>query len=169
MDKWKVMGALCLSTFFALPIWAQEKGDKEAVDHVLEVWHKAAADADFGLYFAQMTEEGVFLGTDASENWQNKAFKEFSKPYFDRGKAWNFTTVERNIYVDATGDFAWFDELLETQMELCRGSGVLKKIGGQWKIAHYVLSITIPNDLVDQVTALKKEADDRYVQKLKKN
>ncbi len=152
----------------ALPATAQQTGEKQQVQNVMEVWHKAAADADFDLFFDQMTDEGVFLGTDASENWQNKAFKDFSKPYFDRGKAWSFTTVERNIYVDKEGKFAWFDELLDTQMELCRGSGILKKVDGKWKIAHYVLSIAIPNDLVDQVTALKKESDSLYVQKLKK-
>jgi hypothetical protein len=36
---------------------------------------------------------------------------------------------------------AWFDELLNTQMKICRGSGVLvKKIGQEWKIKQYVLS-----------------------------
>jgi hypothetical protein len=37
---------------------------------------------------------------------------------------------------------AWFDELLNTQMKICRGSGVLVKIDGKWKIKHYVLSMT---------------------------
>ncbi|MEH6679477.1 MAG: nuclear transport factor 2 family protein [Sediminicola sp.] len=168
MKKRKIFKALFLFMVVALPATAQQTGEKQQVQNVMEVWHKAAADADFDLFFDQMTDEGVFLGTDASENWQNKAFKDFSKPYFDRGKAWSFTTVERNIYVDKEGKFAWFDELLDTQMELCRGSGILKKVDGKWKIAHYVLSIAIPNDLVDQVTALKKESDSLYVQKLKK-
>jgi hypothetical protein len=45
-----------------------------------------------------------------------------------------------------TGKTAWFDELLNTQMKICRGSGVLVKIGQEWKIKQYVLSMTIPND-----------------------
>jgi hypothetical protein len=40
---------------------------------------------------------------------------------------------------------AWFDEL-STQMKICRGSGVLVKIGNDWKIKHYVLSMTVPNE-----------------------
>jgi hypothetical protein len=34
---------------------------------------------------------------------------------FDQGKAWNFTAMERHIYVDKSGKTAWFDELLNTQ------------------------------------------------------
>jgi hypothetical protein len=30
-------------------------------------------------------------------------------------------------------------------MKICRGSGVVVKIDGKWKIKHYVLSMTIPN------------------------
>jgi hypothetical protein len=32
-------------------------------------------------------------------------------------------------------------------MKICRGSGVLVKIDGKWKIKHYVLSMTIPNKM----------------------
>jgi hypothetical protein len=34
---------------------------------------------------------------------------------------------------------AWFDELLNTQMKICRGSGV-SKVGNDWKIKHYVIN-----------------------------
>jgi hypothetical protein len=57
----------------------------------------------------------------------------------------NFTVLERHIYFDQSKKIAWFDELLNTQMKICRGSGVLVKIDGKWKIKHYVLSMTIPN------------------------
>ena len=133
----------------------------------MDAWHKAAAEADFDAYFNLMTTDGVFIGTDATENWQKDAFKEFSKPYFDKGKAWSFSALERNVYVNSTEDFAWFDELLDTQMKICRGSGVLKKINGEWKIAHYVLSIAVPNDKVDALIALKKESDSLLTKKLK--
>ncbi|MEX0275864.1 MAG: nuclear transport factor 2 family protein [Flavobacteriaceae bacterium] len=131
----------------------------EQIGEVLDQWHQAAADADFNTYFDGMTDDGVFIGTDATENWQNEEFKEFSKPYFDRGKAWNFTALERHIYVADNGLVAWFDELLDTQMELCRGSGVLKKVDGKWKVAHYVLSIAVPNEHVKALVHLKKQKD----------
>ncbi|WP_299383265.1 nuclear transport factor 2 family protein [uncultured Lacinutrix sp.] len=133
----------------------------------LDLWHKAAAEANFDNYFNLMTKDGVFIGTDASENWQNEAFRTFSKPYFDNGKAWSFTAVERNIYVYENQKLAWFDELLDTQMKLCRGSGILKLEDNKWKIAHYVLSITIPNDNVSEVVKLKSSFDSLYSEKLK--
>jgi len=140
---------------------------KTAIGEMLDEWHMAAANADFENYFGLMTEDGVFLGTDATENWQNDEFKAFSKPYFERGKAWSFTAVERNIYLDANGETAWFDEVLDTQMKLCRGSGVVKKIGDKWKVAHYVLSIAVPNENVKALVAIKKDRDSVLLQQFK--
>ncbi|RLJ63433.1 SnoaL-like protein [Lacinutrix venerupis] len=137
------------------------------INTTLDNWHKAATEANFDNYFNLMTDDGVFIGTDATENWQNDAFKSFSKPYFDKGKAWSFTTVDRNIYVYDNHKIAWFDELLDTQMKLCRGSGILKLENNQWKVAHYVLSITIPNENVTEVVKLKTSFDSVYIKKLK--
>ena len=106
-----------------------------------------------------MAEGSIFIGTDASEHWNKEEFMSFSKPYFDRGSAWAFTPLQRHIYFGATGEVAWFDELLDTWMQLCRGSGVLIKEDGRWQIAHYVLSLTIPNETVDGAIELKKERD----------
>ncbi|TMU54763.1 nuclear transport factor 2 family protein [Flagellimonas algicola] len=142
--------------------------EKQQIDQLLDAWHLAASNADFDGYFSRMTDDGVFLGTDATENWQNNEFRAFSKPYFDRGKAWSFTAVERNIYINESMDFAWFDELLDTQMKLCRGSGTLKKENGQWKIAHYVLSIAVPNENVSELIELKKEKDSLLLLQLSK-
>ncbi len=147
---------------------AQINSEKTSINSTLDNWHKAASDANFENYFKLMTNDGVFIGTDATENWQNKAFKKFSKPYFDKGKAWSFTAIERNIYTNKTNDFAWFDELLDTQMKICRGSGVLEKVNGTWKIKHYVLSIAIPNENVDDVIKLKESFDNQLITSLKK-
>lgn len=141
--------------------------DKKKINTVLDSWHKAAANAEFDNYFSYMTSNGVFIGTDATENWQLDAFKTFSKPYFDKGKAWNFTSLLRNIYFDKSQNTAWFDELLDTQMKICRGSGVLIKEGKNWKIAHYVLSMTIPNDHTDEVVKIKEKIENGVIEKLK--
>ncbi len=141
--------------------------EKQKINEVLDNWHLAAANADFDAYFGLMTKDAVFIGTDAMENWQNEEFKTFSKPYFDRGKAWSFTSVQRNVYLNEAKTFAWFDELLDTQMKICRGSGVLKKVNGQWKIAHYVLSIAVPNENVDELVQIKEKKDDGLLLELK--
>ena len=144
------------------------ENDKQMINTILDSWHKAAANAEFDNYFSYMTSNGVFIGTDATENWQLDAFKAFSKPYFDKGKAWSFTSLERNIYFDKSSqNTAWFDELLDTQMKICRGSGVLIKEGKNWKIAHYVLSMTIPNDHTDEVVKIKEKIENGVIEKLK--
>jgi len=141
--------------------------NKSKVETTIDAWHKAASEAKLEEYFSLMTKDGVFIGTDPTENWQNEAFMAFSKPYFDKGKAWSFTSIERNVYFSEDKKIAWFDELLDTHMKICRGSGVLKLENGKWKIAHYVLSITIPNDNIDEVVKLKTKFDDEIMKNLK--
>ncbi len=143
------------------------ESNKSKINLTLDSWHKAAANAQFDTYFSLMTGDGVFIGTDATENWQNDAFKAFSKPYFDKGKAWDFKLLKRNIYINKTQNTAWFDELLDTQMKICRGSGVLVKVGKDWKIAHYVLSMTVPNDNTDEVIKIKDKIESELIEKLK--
>ncbi len=149
-----------------LVIQAQEE-DRAEVGQLLDHWHKAASEADFETYFSLMAPESVFLGTDASEYWDYESFKSFSRPYFESGKAWNFTPVERHIYFGAEPDMSWFDELLETQMGLCRGSGVLRKGPDGWKIYQYVLSIAVPNEQVDSLLQMKGEHDRALVREMR--
>ena len=138
---------------------------KTEINQILNDWHLAATDANFNNYFGKMDSISVFIGTDASENWTKKQFANFSKPYFDKGKAWDFKTLERNVYVSEQGNFVWFDELLNTWMGTCRGSGVLEKKGDTWLIKHYVLSVAIPNDDVQAVIAAKKKNDNLLLKK----
>lgn len=142
--------------------------DKTTINTLLDNWHKAAATANFNDYFNAMTEDAIYIGTDATENWTKPAFQAFAKPYFDKGKAWNFTALERHVYFSKDGQTAWFDELLNTQMKICRGSGVLVKEGQIWKIKHYVLSMTIPNDNTNAVIKIKAPIEDALIDKIKK-
>ncbi len=152
---------------FIIPFLALSQNNEDAVNTLLDDWHRAATTVNFDAYFGAMTDDAIFIGTDATENWNKKAFQEFAKPYFDKGKAWNFTSLERHIYFSKDGKIAWFDELLNTQMKICRGSGVLVKIKNKWKIKHYVLSMTIPNDNTDAVIKLKAPIEDALITKLK--
>ncbi|MES2853283.1 MAG: nuclear transport factor 2 family protein [Bacteroidota bacterium] len=154
---------------FSSFISADQDNNKEKVNinSTLDAWHKAAAEANYNAYFSLMTEDAIFIGTDATENWNKKDFQAYAKPHFDKGKAWSFTALERHIYFDKTGKTAWFDELLNTQMKICRGSGVLVKIGKEWKIKHYVLSMTIPNDNSSEVIKVKASIEDAMIKTLK--
>jgi len=145
----------------------RESEYKSQINATVNAWHKAAAEARYEDYFSLMTDSGVFIGTDATENWQNKAFKSFSKPYFDKGKAWTYIPLERNVYLNKGQNTAWFDEILDSRIKICRGSGVLIKEKGKWKIAHYVLSMTVPNEKAMEVVRIKAPIEDSIIKRLK--
>lgn len=133
-----------------LVMMAQDRS--EAVGAVLDDWHLAAAQADEGRYFCHLREGAVFLGTDATERWTKAEFQVWAHPFFKRGKAWAFNATQRKIAFSPDGNTAWFDEALATpNMGPARGSGVLVKELGRWRITQYNLSVPIPNALMDQV------------------
>lgn len=137
--------------------------EKATILATLDSLNQAAAKADYTGYFHFYSEGAIFAGTDATERWDKKEFMVWAKPFFDQGKAWHFTAIERHIYLNKTGDLAWFDELLNTQMKICRGSGVLLKQGNSWKIQQYILSATVPNELIDKVTIMKAPVEDSLI------
>lgn len=141
---------------------------KEKISLVLNLLNEYASKADFQKYFDLFAKESTFIGTDATEIWNKKEFMSFAKPFFDKSKGWNFKSLKRNITLNDSKTIAWFDELLETQMKICRGSGVLEKIDGEWKIRQYVLSMTVPNDVASDVIRAKKEIEEKYILELKK-
>jgi uncharacterized protein (TIGR02246 family) len=129
-------------------------GEKAAVARVLDELNDAADKADETRYFALYTGDAVFLGTDGKERWDLPAFRAFAHPYFAKGKAWSFKSVRRAITLSADGNVAWFDEDLATpNLGPSRGSGVVVKASGAWKIAQYNLAIVIPNEKLDAVKA----------------
>ncbi len=155
---------LLLVAMFLMSCGSKKAIAPESVATIIDDWHLAASQANYENYFNLMTSDAIFIGTDATENWQRIEFETFAKPYFDKGKAWSFTALERNIYQN-NGIF-YFDELLDTQMGICRGSGILKLEDGSYKIAHYVLSIAVPNENVKSLTELKKQWDEDYKKEL---
>jgi ketosteroid isomerase-like protein len=131
----------------------------EVVAKVIDAFHTAASKADEEAYFNLMAPNGVFLGTDATENWDKAAFRAFAHPHFSQGKGWTFTPRDRHVYLSRDGQVAWFDELLDSATYgECRGTGVLEKLDGQWKIAQYHLTIPMPNDLAKDLVARIREA-----------
>lgn len=120
--------------------------DREVVAAVLDDWHRAAANADATAYFGAMSHDGIFLGTDASERWSRDSFATWATPFFERGRAWSFRPHDRHISFSDDGRTAWFDELLDTWMGPCRGSGVLSRSAEGWKIRQYNLAALVPND-----------------------
>ena len=76
-----------------------------AVHCLLDDWHRAAAIADEDVFFGSMTADGIYLGTDATERWERDEMKEWSKKYFERESAWDFTPISRHLYFPTTANW----------------------------------------------------------------
>lgn len=125
-----------------------------AIAAVLDAWHDAAARADEEAYFGLLTPDAVFLGTDATERWDVAAFRAFAHPHFARGHGWTYRATRRSVTLSRDGAVAWFDEdLLGEKIGPCRGSGVLVREDGSWKLAQYNLALTVPNERFAAVRA----------------
>lgn len=130
--------------------------ERGRVSETIDAWHGAAARGDFAGYFGRMTEDAVFLGTDATERWGRAAFEDFARPHFDGVEAWTYRPRDRHLAFSPDGRTGWFDELLDHDRygEL-RGTGVVRRDGrGVWRIAHYSLTFTVPNEAAPGVVEL---------------
>jgi hypothetical protein len=128
------------------------KAENRAIDELLDGFHAAAANSDFDDYFSRFATGGIFLGTDASERWTVTTFKDYAKPAFSAGRGWRYVVEQRNLESVPGMDVVWFDEILtNATLGRCRGTGVIVREGGDWKIAHYSLTLLIPNDIAGSV------------------
>ena len=127
-------------------------------DALLDGLHKDAHEGNFQAYFSRYTEDAVFLGTDKTERWTVNEFKSYAKSAFADGHGWTYTVEERNW--EGTGDTRWFDEILfNEKLGYCRGTGVIQLQNEQWKIAHYALTMLVPNSIASEIGAQTKKAD----------
>jgi hypothetical protein len=133
--------------------------DPEAVSRVLDQLHQHASTASEDAYFALFAPDAVFLGTDITERWTVEEFRAYAHPYFSAGRGWTYVLRDgsRHIGFDPGGTVAWFDEILDNaSYGETRGTGVLRRMGDEWKITQYHLTIPVPNELADTVVSLIK-------------
>jgi ketosteroid isomerase-like protein len=133
---------------------AKAQSSTAEINTFMDRWHAAAATANATIFFESMDDSAVYIGTDQHERWTKTEFYTFAKPYFDKGKAWEFVPYDRNVHVISSGQIAWFSELLTTWMGVCRGSGTLHKTKDGWKIDQYHLSVTVPNEIIKDFISL---------------
>lgn len=134
---------------------ASAASTEEKIGQTIDSWHKAAADAKEEEYFSFFTKDGIFIGTDATERWTKDEFRKYAHPFFAKGKAWTMVSKKRFISLSQDKKTAWFDESIDSKgLGLLRGSGVLVKVMGEWKIAQYNLATPIPNEKFAEVRKL---------------
>ena len=133
--------------------------EEAAIGKVLDDFHDAAAHGDRDRYLSHMTEDAVFMGTDEWERWpKNPDFVDYVDSRFRDGSGWSYRSVERQVNVSPSGDVAWFDEVVYSETNgRFRGTGVLVKQGGDWKIAHYAMSFLVFNENWQDVIELTKK------------
>ena len=132
--------------------------EKEQINKVLDKLHKYASEANGKKYFELFNEQAVFHGTDFNERWAIDEFKKYAQNRFDTGTGWTYTSLERNIFINSSNTTAWFDEIvINEKYGKFRGTGVLSKVDGMWKIDQYNLLFPIPNDLLLKYTKEVKE------------
>jgi ketosteroid isomerase-like protein len=145
-----VQAILTLVLLFSLNL--QSRNDlKKQLDEMLTKWHHAAAVADAKTYFNYLADDAIYMGTDATEYWTKAEFQKWAEPWFKRKSAWTIYATQRNIYLSKDKTYAWFDETLVAGFGPARGSGILIKSKDGWKIQHYNLAMTIPNEVSKQV------------------
>lgn len=138
---------------------AADNAEIDAIDGVLDDFHDAAAHGDKTRYLGHMTANGVFMGTDEWERWpKTPEFSDYVDGRFTGGSGWNYRSVEREVSVSDSADIAWFDEVVYSETNgRFRGTGVLVKEAGDWKIAHYAMSFLILNENWDEVIELTRK------------
>ena len=136
------------SLVFIFIINADEQ--RASTDELLDGLHRDAHEGNFQTYFARFIPDAIFLGTDKTERWTIEEFKTYAKPAFADGHGWTYRVIERNWEGD--GDVRWFDEILfNEKLGHCRGTGTVKLIDNEWKIAHYSLTMLVPNEIATEV------------------
>lgn len=128
----------------------------KTLDQWMDNWHKSAGSSDFNAYFDAMDASFVYIGTAPGERWTKETFALFAKPYFEKGKGWDFKVKTRNWKLSEDGNVAWCDEVLSTWMEDCSGTAILVKKNNQWKIVFYDLHVLMENEKMDEFLKLRR-------------
>lgn len=155
--KHVIINIIITLAFFSCNSITKTTNQNLKINNLIDKWHVDASKADFTSYFNAISNDGYFIGTDASEVWTKQAFQTYAKTAFEQKSTWHFKTIERHIAFSKNKQTAWFNELLDTWMGTCRGSGVLELEKGSWQIKQYVLSVTVPNEDMTKVIKLLKK------------
>jgi hypothetical protein len=129
--------------------------DKAVIKDLLGRHHEATATKNLrALQCYVFAPEMIFVGTDDSEKWR---LARFLTALEETESGWDMTEcLERHVYPvpghPEVGSF--FEVVRHTKYGPLRGSGTVVKGARGWEILHYVLSFSVPNDVVDKTNIL---------------
>ena len=131
---------------------APEADDRAAIERLLDEFHAAAAAGDRDRYLGLFAPDAVFLGTDDWERWPLDDFRSYVEQRFSGGRGWVYRARDRHVMFGPQGDTAWFDEIaVSPRWGRFRGTGVVQRIDGHWRVAHYSLTLLVPNERFEAI------------------
>ncbi len=148
------IGLAVLAMILAILYSPSEEEHLTQINQTIDAFHQAAADAEFDAYFDLLTPDARFLGTDATERWTKAEFRAYciERGAFNEAPAWVYTPSARSVTFAPDRELAWFDEnLTHDRYGTLRGSGVVVRNAGAWKIAQYNLTFLVPNEATPAV------------------
>ncbi|MBL7045594.1 MAG: nuclear transport factor 2 family protein [Parcubacteria group bacterium] len=129
--------------------------DEGPVERVLITHLVAVATKDVRQLRNAFTADALFVGTDDTEQW---SVDRLIAVLEDSENGWNMLDCTERIicFIDGHGCVAtFFETLAHEDFGPLRGSGVvIKNNTGEWRIAQYVLSFSVPNSVVDTTDIL---------------
>ena len=129
------------------------------VGHTMDDWHQAASVGDRDRYIDHFAPDAVFLGTDATERWDMASFTAYVDEHFKPGSGWTYKPFNRQVTLGANSQVAWIDEELDSDgYGALRGTGVLRRDESAWKIVHYSMVFTVPNNVAREVVDVVRSA-----------
>ena len=144
---------------FFNPSQAAEQNEQELIHQLMDDFHHAADQGDAQRYLSLFAEDAVFMGTDDWERWPVKEFTDYVHRHFKDGKGWSYEPVQRYVQIAPGAEVAWIDEIVESEKwGRFRGTAVILKQQSQWQIAHYSLSILVPNEVWEETSRIATQA-----------
>lgn len=129
--------------------------DKDSIDLLLNRHHDATVAKNAQALERVFSTDGYFIGTDDTEKWSRE---ELMQKLRESESGWDLTDCrERQIYShpEHTKVAVFFEVVRHEKYGLMRGSGVVVVEGGKWRILQYVLSFSVPNEVVDKTNILE--------------
>ncbi|MEM6485422.1 MAG: nuclear transport factor 2 family protein [Pseudomonadota bacterium] len=158
MNRYRMLATVALTLMAGLLTWgihADTAADEQSIHRLLDDFHAAAAAADQQRYLDHFADKGVFMGTDDWERWPLDDFRQYVTQRFAGGVGWSYRPENRYVAFADSNNTAWFDEIMVSERwGRFRGTGVLVRQGDEWKIAHYSLTILIPNESFAPISKL---------------
>lgn len=127
----------------------------QSIQRVLTAHLEAVATKNVDLLRNSFTPYALFVGTDDSERW---SLDHLANILAGTKNGWDMTAcTSRTIQpTPLAGMVTFFETIVHEKYGPLRGSGLLVRgTDWEWRIAQYVLSFSVPNEVVKKTNILE--------------